>query len=89
MIDFDEPSDELQDWEYPDEPDDDEYDDDSSETVPCPTCGSDVYEDADRCPVCGEYITARANPWQGRSLAWILLAALGVGATILALTLAG
>ncbi len=32
--------------------------DDESETVACPHCGADVYEDADRCPRCGEWITA-------------------------------
>jgi len=33
-------------------------DDDQSETVACTHCGADVYEDADRCPHCGEWITA-------------------------------
>jgi len=36
-------------------------DDESPDTVPCPSCGADVYEDADRCPACGDYVTLRAR----------------------------
>ena len=70
---------ELEDHEYP-EPDD--SDDDSSETVPCPKCGADVYEDAEQCPRCGEYITAGAHLWSGRSWWWIVLSSLGIAAVI-------
>jgi len=44
--------------EYPDEPDSG-YVDDASETLPCPECGEDVYEDAEQCPACGSYLTHR------------------------------
>lgn len=37
-------------WEV-DEDDDEDYD-----TVECPSCSASVYEDAEQCPVCGEYI---------------------------------
>jgi len=60
-------------------------DDEASETVPCPECGADVYEDAVSCPACGHYITADTNPWSGRSLWWVVLGVLGVIATIVAL----
>lgn len=59
--------DDLDDSEHPDEPDDD----DSDETVPCPYCREPVYEDAERCPSCGSYLSEidapRRHPW------WFLL----------------
>lgn len=83
---FEEPGDELNDWEYPDEEDDDEV----SETRPCPNCGADVYEDAEQCPVCGQYITADArNLWAGRSAWWVLLGLLGLGAVLWVLLTGG
>ncbi len=76
---FEQPDDELNDWEYPDEDDHD----DLSETCPCPNCGADVYEDAEQCPVCGQYITPGGrNLWSGRSSWWVLLGLLGVGAVL-------
>jgi hypothetical protein len=45
--------DELQDWEYPD-PDEDESG--GSDTIVCPRCGTDVFDDAEQCPVCRHYI---------------------------------
>lgn len=39
------------------------YDDaDEDDTLPCPACGRQVYEDADQCPYCGEWII----PLRGR-----------------------
>ncbi len=78
---FEESGDELYDDEYPDD-----YDDDGpAETVPCPECGADVYEDAEQCPVCGSYIIHQTNVFAGRPTWWIVLAVLGVVATIIAL----
>ena len=80
---FEKPDDELRDDEYPDEA---SLDEESSETVPCPECGSDVYEDAPQCPVCGTYITsASGNVWSGRPGWWVFLGLLGILALILAL----
>ena len=60
----------LEDYEYPDEPDDD---DDDDETIPCPHCREPVYEDAERCPNCGKYLSRedapRRRPW------WLVLGA--------------
>ena len=81
---FEQSGDELRDDEYPEE---DSYEDDFSETVPCPHCGTDVYEDAVRCPVCENYIT-RAGPaasWANRPWWWIILGLLGTLAAILVL----
>jgi hypothetical protein len=78
-----------------DQPDDDyydaeqydaaQYDDDSSETLPCPNCDAEIYEDAERCPNCGEYVTPSSSLWAGRPAWWIILGILGILATIIAL----
>jgi hypothetical protein len=57
-----------------DEPDFDGPDDDS-DTVPCPYCGAEMYEDAPRCPQCGQYISAEDAP-AGRKPAWIIVGVL-------------
>jgi len=78
------PSDEgFDESEYP-EPDED---DDAQDTVPCPNCGADVYEDAPACPVCGHYFTAEGSPWSGKPGWWILLGLLGVAAAIVVLAI--
>ncbi len=65
------------------DPDDVAYDDDEETlTVPCASCGTDVYEDALQCPVCGEYVRATGSAFTGRSLLFILLAAAGTAAVI-------
>ena len=64
-----------------------DVDDDEAETIPCPNCGADVYEDAPRCPSCDEYITASNSVWIGRPWWWIGLGIAGIAATILALSL--
>jgi endogenous inhibitor of DNA gyrase (YacG/DUF329 family) len=79
------------DWyDQPDDAwDDESYADEDSrhltETVPCPHCGADIYEDAVRCPACGTYVTHTTSPWVGRPVWWIVLALLGVLATVCAL----
>ncbi len=35
----------------------DEPDDDDIELVPCPYCGKSIYEESERCPECGNYIS--------------------------------
>lgn len=83
---FEEPDDQLHDWEYPEEDEGDEV----SETIPCPNCGADVYEDAEQCPVCGEFILPGAGRlWAGRSAWWVLLGLLGTGAVLWVLLTGG
>jgi len=48
---------------------DDGWDDD---TIPCPHCKRQIYEDSDRCPHCGNYISGEdaapaRKPW------WIIV----------------
>jgi len=74
----------LEDWEYPDE--DDADDDEESRTKPCPMCGMDVYEDAEKCPLCGEFFTRQpGTAWRGKPMWWIVLGLLGIIAVILML----
>jgi predicted nucleic acid-binding Zn ribbon protein len=53
--------DDLDDRELPDGSDQDDDEDGSVDTVKCPSCGRQVYEGAQRCPYCGEYIS-REDP---------------------------
>ncbi len=46
---------ELDDADYPDPWDEDG--DDSDDTIPCPHCREPVYDDAERCPSCGKYLS--------------------------------
>ncbi|MHC4178563.1 MAG: zinc-ribbon domain-containing protein [Planctomycetota bacterium] len=79
---FEEPGDELLDDEFPEE---DEFDDDLSDTVPCSQCGAEIYEDAVRCPACGAYLAHDTRPWSRRPSWWIVLGLLGTLAAMLAL----
>lgn len=66
-----------------DEPGDDL--DDAAETLPCPHCGTEIYEEAEQCPVCGNYVTFGTSIWSGRPIWWIALALVGLVATVLVL----
>jgi len=75
----------MRDVDY-DHDDDDETlyidDDDSSEVVPCPECGADVYEDAEQCPTCGQYIVHSTSPWRGKPWWWVVLGLAGIMAML-------
>lgn len=58
---------ELEAREFPDEDDESEGED----TVACPYCLRQVYEDAVRCPECGEYLSRLDRP--SRHPWWLLL----------------
>lgn len=64
--------------EFDDEEDDDfedeadDYGDESDVALlPCPNCGAAIYEEAPRCPKCGEYVDAEAAH-AGRKPLWIV-----------------
>lgn len=74
---------------------DDEYvdeaydDDDEIFTVECPECGADIYEDAEQCPICGNYVLHASSGylWKDRPSWWIVLGLLGILAVIFALAI--
>ena len=74
--------------EWSDVDDDYDYveDDDEVYTVACPACGCDVYEDAEQCPHCREYITSSSlnsgYVWRDRPVWWIVLGIAGILAVI-------
>jgi predicted amidophosphoribosyltransferase len=49
----------LADWESPD---DDDADDQATTTV-CRNCRSEMYDDTEHCPHCGEYVTSEQADW--------------------------
>ena len=83
----------LERFEYPDDPDDDLYeedrfaDSDQSEMLPCPECGESIYEDTPSCPHCGCYVTFSSNSWTGRSPVWKWMGLVGVISVLAALLL--
>jgi hypothetical protein len=56
--------------------------DDSSDVVPCPSCGAEVYEDAEQCPSCGDYIVHSRSAWHGKPWWWVLLGLAGIAAVV-------
>jgi len=71
----------LEDWEYPDGEDEDELD--STPTRACPKCGCDVYDDAEQCPLCGEYFS-REQPGPSSFPVWVRATALIILAALAA-----
>jgi uncharacterized paraquat-inducible protein A len=59
---------------YDDHEDEPDEEDDGDETVPCPYCGAAVYEDAERCPRCENYLSREDAPSQVPL--WVKLTAL-------------
>lgn len=59
--------DENQEWHEEEEDDDD--------TVPCPHCSTSVYEGAEQCPHCGNYLSEEDKPREIKPL-WIIVGGL-------------
>jgi hypothetical protein len=76
---FERPGDELRDDEFPDE---DDSQDESGQTILCPECGAEIYEEAVMCPVCEVFVTQVNSPWSGRPLWWTVLGLLGMVALV-------
>jgi hypothetical protein len=70
---------ETEDWS-----DDDDWSADSDgdgETVDCPSCGREIYDDAEQCPHCGEYLTEADRLGRGKPL-WLVITAIVVLAAV-------
>lgn len=81
---LDESSDPLEDHEYPDD-----YGAEDDVTVPCPECGVEIYDDAEQCPHCGQYVvySGSSHVWTGRPIWWIVLGLLGIFTAIYVLAM--
>jgi hypothetical protein len=79
--------DDLDEDEFPGEDEAEEFDDDQAELVECPRCGVDIYEDAEQCPLCGEWITHDTSAWSGRPWWWVVLGVCGIATLIAGLVL--
>jgi len=77
--------------ESPDDPDHDDFAhqswDEQTDTMTCPACGAEIYEDAPQCPVCGDYIVPDTSIWTGKPMWWIALGIVGIIALAAALVL--
>jgi hypothetical protein len=63
------------------DPDDGDDEDCLGLTVPCPHCFHTVYEDAEWCPGCGQYLSEEDAP--RRKPLWIVLGVLACLAVVL------
>ena len=59
--------------------DDADADDDHDNVTPCPSCGRDVYEDAEKCPSCGDWIVS-AHVGTGLHWVWLIAAVMALTA---------
>lgn len=59
----------------------------SRETVPCPDCGAEIYDEAEWCHKCGR-VLGEAKDTKGLPL-WAVWTALGVVVGLVALALSG
>jgi hypothetical protein len=87
-------ADDDRDWDedsYDDESEVDEDDPDAIDTIICPECGAEVFDEAVLCPSCGlafteDMLTSQPgrghSAWSGRPWWWIVLAVLGAGALV-------
>lgn len=81
--DDDDQSDEL-DQEGPSEQDIRDLDaDEATATRKCPSCGTDMYEDAIKCVACGQYVGSRISRW----VVWVILIMLATGAAAMVIEL--
>ncbi|MGB9626706.1 MAG: zinc ribbon domain-containing protein [Phycisphaerae bacterium] len=72
------------DWSEQEDFDDDSADAESDE-YPCPACGRSIYDDAEKCPYCGEWITPPGTAeTRSRSWFWPILVALLVVVILMA-----
>ena len=56
---------------------------DSEDLAPCPECGTPIYENADRCPACGQHVIPGAGEKPTRESWWAVLLLLTAVALLL------
>lgn len=50
--------------------DESEFDLDRDDTMPCPHCRAEIYDESEQCPSCGQYITIDTSPFNSAP-AWV------------------
>jgi predicted nucleic acid-binding Zn ribbon protein len=68
--------------------DSDTSDSDDDCTSPCPHCGELIYDDAERCPECGQYVSREDAPTSRKPL-WILIGLVVCALVVVAWLLTG
>ena len=58
-----------------DEEEDWSPDEDEDETIPCPNCKKDIYDGAEQCPYCRQYISEEDVPREAKPI-WIVIGTL-------------
>jgi hypothetical protein len=48
----------------------------AEDTIPCPHCGKPIYDDAERCPYCENYLSEEEHTQPSRKPWWIIVCAL-------------
>ena len=61
--------------------------DDDDNTAPCPHCGTDVYDDAEQGPACGQYLSREDEPRSSRP--WWIVAGVAICLAIVILWMLG
>ena len=61
--------------------------DDDSAVLPCPSCGQEVYEDAQQCPHCGAWITPLAT--ESAQPSWVRMVGAIVAVSVLSIIVKG
>lgn len=65
--------------------DDADFDDESDdvETLACPACGEHIYEDAQQCPHCGDYVAHASSTLADRPWWFVLVGVAGIIAFVI------
>jgi DNA-directed RNA polymerase subunit RPC12/RpoP len=57
--------------------------DEEAETVECPHCGEEIFEDSVRCPYCGDYLSSAGSlSPSGRPIWWVVGAAMALASCV-------
>jgi len=73
--------------DYYDEEEDDYNDDSPDAWYECPLCGAEVYDEADLCPACDQYMTPQLVTRSDKRPMWyIILGMAGILAVLLTLS---
>lgn len=68
---------EREDEDHREEPEEEAAEgEEGDDRVPCPHCGKEIYEEAERCPACGSYVSEEDAPRRRSRAADVVIAIL-------------